>query len=807
MQLDTDELLDAQELAREEALAQRVEAFGASLAKKRSEAVAARKNSGIEEEWRAAEDAYQGVDDANRGSTGMAKPVSPDGGLVSAPQRAVAMTRSTLVLNITRPYVDAAAARVADMLLPTDDSPWSIRPTPQPTLARPVQMPAQPPQPPQPAPGMAPAGPGGPEGAPGLSPGMPGMPPGAAPQAPPPPDPQQQAAMQMQAEQGQAKASAERATEQISDWLVECQWHAEVRKLIEDCARLGTGILKGPTPHMAKLRAMRPDESGTMVLEVLETLAPESRCISPWNFYPDPACGEDVRDGSGVWERDTLSAKALRELKRTPGYLAEQIDAALEEGPQDKDSDAQGATGGSGASDRDVYTVWYYHGVAEREDLEAAEVDVPEEGDVTAYCVVTMVNNRVIKAALNPLDSGDFPYDVMPWQRKQGLPYGTGVAMQISVPQRMVTGAVRNLLDNAGLSSGPQIAMRRGAITPADGRWELTPRKFWWIKEDADVQAVDQAFKVFNIPTMQQELHNIVQFALKMAEDVTGMPALMQGQNTNAPDTVGGMQMLQNNAGTVLRRIARLFDDRVTEPHIRRYYEWLMLYGEDEGAKGDFQIDARGSTALVERDMQSQAIVQMGQLASNPNFGIDPQKWFTEMLKSQRLDPERFLMDEDEKAQMAQQPPPVAPQVEVAQIRTQGELQKAEMARQTALEKAQMDNQARMQTAQQTVQASVQKMQVDTDRDLVYVQAQQSRDQANHMAVMAQLELKRELAMLDYANKREMSLEQVKAELAKEAMKINATKELAGLKAPADLLPKPPVEPPGRAPSGESYQK
>lgn len=771
----------------EQLLIERVEAFGTSLARKRDEAVSARRECGIEEEWHAAEDAYQGVDDASRGDSKMAKPVSPDGGIVTSARSRTA-TRSTVVMNITRPYVDAASARVADMLLPTDDTPWGLSPTPKPQLLNKAVMttPLAPPSQPQGMPGQPPE-----------MAGMPGMPPGI-----PPPEPTAQALAD--AEEQQAKDACEVATTQIEDWLVQCQWHAEVRKMIEDCARLGTGILKGPTPARRKHRKMQ-QANGEIKLVIEESICPESRCISPWNLYPDGACGENVQDGSGVWERDALSAKALRELKKLDGYIESQIDKVLDEGPG-----AKGEVGYQSkvkASDRDVFDVWYYHGCADREDLDAAGVDVPEEGDVTAHCVVTMVNNRVIKAAINPLDSGEFPYDVMAWQRKAGLPYGTGVAMQINVPQRMLTGAVRNMNDNAGLSAGPQIVARKGSISPADGKWEMTPRKFWWANEDADPGAVQQAFMVFNIPTMQQELLNIAQYAMKMAEDVTGLPAMMQGQNTNAPDTVGGMQMMQNNAGTVLRRIARLFDDKVTEPHIRRYYEWLMLYGDDDAAKGDFQIDARGSTALVERDMQNQSIMQMGALATNPAFGIDPQKWFTEMLKSQRLDPVRFLMDEEQKAAMAQQPPPVDPALEIAKMRAEMEMQKAQLTTQAALQKAQMDNQTRVQTSEQEVAASVEKMRIDTDRDREFVMSHANRDQAMHMAKMAELELKRELAMLEYAQKNGVTLEKIKADLAKKVMDINATKELAGLKAPASMLPTPPVEPPGVAPKGESYAK
>jgi DNA-directed RNA polymerase alpha subunit len=81
------------------------------------------------------------------------------------------------------------------------------------------------------------------------------------------------------------------------------------------------------------------------------------------------------------------------------------------------------------------------------------------------------------------------------------------------------------------------------------------------------------------------------------------------------------------------------------------------------------------------------------------------------------------------------------------------------------------------------------------------------RDQTNAQAKMVELELKRELAMLQYANANSMKLEEVKARLAETAMKLNATKELAGMKASADLMPKPPIEPPGKAPAGQSFQK
>ena len=183
--------------------------------------------------------------------------------------------------------------------------------------------------------------------------------------------------------------------------------------------------------------------------------------------------------------------------------------------------------------------------------------------------------------------------------------------------------------------------------------------------------------------------------------------------------------------------------------------------------------------------MQNQAIIQMGNLVMNPAFGVDPEKWFSEYLKALRLDLQRFQMDDAKKQQLQNQPPPKAPAVEAAQIRAS----------------------AQVQTAQIKEQGATQRAAIDTDRDAVYVQAENDRTRLEHEDRMTEYALKRELAMLDYANKRNLSLEQVKADLAQTAMKLQTTKELAASKASADQMPTPPIEPAGRAPAGESYQK
>lgn len=783
-----------------------LESLGTSLSAKRREAIAARAASGIENEWTGDEEFYQGYDDKNKSEfTNTASKPTESGNS----SEMVKSAGSTVFPNITQPYVDAAAARVGDMLLPTDDRNFAIEPTPIPDLMElmnqsGVQMPpdAMPPaamQPPM-QPGMPPMG-GTAEGMPqpgmesGMPPGMPGQPPAM------PPDPVMQAVIEAKVAFDKAKAEAtrkaEKAQTRIDDWLSESQYHAEARKMIDDAAKLGSGVMKGPVPVKRRVKKWEKID-GVSALKMLDEIKPGSFRVDPWNFYPDGACGESIHNGAYTFERDSLTEKKLEDLKGMAGYIDAQIDKCIDEGPKSGETDHHIQIN---HQKKKQFDIWYFHGSIKTEELEAAGCDCG--GEKKSYpAMITMVNDRVIRASLNPLDSGEFPYDVIPWKRRPGLPWGVGVARQMRTPQRIVVAATRNMMDNAGLGAGPQIIVRRG-VEPENNIWEIKPLKIWIEGDGADGQA-GVPFSSVVIPMLQAELMAIIQMGMKMAEDVTGMPQLMQGNQGAAPDTVGGMQILNNNSNSVLRRIARLFDSSITEPHIRRYYNWLMEYSESDDEKGDFNIVARGSSALVERDIQSKEIVQVIQMSINPAFGLNPKKAIAEFLKSRRFDPAAFEYSEEELKQLQSQQPPPPPQIEVAKIRADVEMQKTDKVIQKDLQVAQMENET-MQT----------RITTDTDRDRAYVDAERERTVTEHEATMQELNMRWQLAQLDYANKNAMQLEDVKAKLADTAMKLRTQKELSFAAQDVDVrkhfnppqVIKPAIEPAGRAQDGQAFQQ
>src|SRR5271154_5415565 len=116
-----------------------LDAIGVAIAFKREEAKTARSTSGIETTWKDAEEAYIGIDDANRHEfqdARWSKPMSSDGPVTTGRMPQNRDHRSTAFVRITARYVDAGAAKLSEILLPPDDKAFSFSEMPVPELIK-----------------------------------------------------------------------------------------------------------------------------------------------------------------------------------------------------------------------------------------------------------------------------------------------------------------------------------------------------------------------------------------------------------------------------------------------------------------------------------------------------------------------------------------------------------------------------------------------------------------------------------------------------------------------------------------------
>ncbi len=813
-------------------------AIGVEIASKREEAKAHRSSSGVEATWAECEDAYIGMDDANRhefAKSHWSKSVSMTGPVTTSKAPQAQDHRSTVYLRLTSRYVDAGTAKLGEILLPADDKAFSFSEMPVTELLKAAEDESQvvhdglgvpltrplrkgetpPPAPPAlPAPAAAaPPGAQAPAAPPGAAPlptlGALTAPAAAPPGAAPPRVPltvKDLATEHIETARKRAKAAETR----ISDWMTQTGYRGEIRKVIHDAARIGVGVLKAPTPRTKRVMAVTTGDDGRIDIEFKETIVPASSWADPWNIFPDPACGENIQDGDYCFERDHMSARKVRELKRLPGYIGAAIDKVLEEGPNKANTSEsrQGETKGR-------YEVWYFYGMLSKDEVcainrAAGNPSAWNEGlDEEAHVIVTLINDSVVRATINPLDSGKFPFHSLPWQRRAQHWAGVGVAEQMRTPQKVANAALRALLNNAGKSAGSQLVVDMAAIRPADGSWAITPDKIWE-KTQEGPSDVRQAMMAIEIPNVGEALMNIITLAERFAEETTSIPLIAQGQSgATTPDTLGATQLQNNNANQLLRAIGYAFDDFITEPVVRQYYEWLLLDPDvPNEEKGDFQIDAHGSIALVERAIQDQSIATMAQMAMQPAYGIDPKKWAKLFIASKRLSPDDLMYSKEDQAKIDAAPPPEAPAVTVAKIAADTAMKQL-AAKQTTEQQSQQSEERIAQAANTLEGGHVQ-------NEAQRVQAEQHRTQVDATVRLHQIAAERDLAIMQYANAHQISIDAAKVELAKTSMQLQTERDLnAANNSLAErhhqreiaARPPPPVQAPGRAAPGHAFDQ
>ncbi|MCS7070968.1 MAG: hypothetical protein NZM00_05640, partial [Anaerolinea sp.] len=322
--------------------------------------------------------------------------------------------------------------------------------------------------------------------------------------------------------------------------------------------------MKGPVAVNRVSRAWLPVETPTGVRWIkhsVSDLRPASFAVDPRFFYPDPTCGNDIQKGCGVFEKSYVSKKQLRELRREPGYIKHNIDLVLSQRPIHTPLSTPSLEGSrmySIESDGDVYEMWEFYGEFTVKELRAAGLGDPDpetgmslispdaDDNDALHGVCIMVNDIVIKMFLNPDPGGSYPYDVFNWKRDEDTIWGYGIPDQMRSQQLVIKHAWRIAMDSQTLTAGPQIIVRRDLIRPADGKWYLTPRKFWFANETLD--DVRKAFTIVEVNSRLNEQIAMIEAATKLADQETALPMMLQGERGSAPDTVGGMTILMNNA-------------------------------------------------------------------------------------------------------------------------------------------------------------------------------------------------------------------------------------------------------------------
>jgi hypothetical protein len=425
----------------------------------------------------------------------------------------------------------------------------------------------------------------------------------------------------------QAQLRADKMTIKIQDQFAQGGWEDAFNDFITDLVTYPSAFVKGPVVRRQRALGWKTDATGRTVVEPIERLGPEYERVDPFYIYPEPGIS-NINDGY-LFEYHPLSRMQLSDLIGVPGYDDDAIRKVLEIGNGlswiNEDVELQ-----KNEEERKYYS--YMRPTTEFDALEfwgkvsgkmlrewgLSEEDVPDEAreyDANVW----MVGNIVIKAVLNYDPLGEKPYAKTSFIKCPGAFWGKGIPEIIEDLQGVCNAAARALVNNMGISSGPQVEVNVERLPPNEDITQLAPWKIWQTINDP-VGSSAPAIRFTQPDSRATELVGVYDKFSRLADDHSGIPAYVYGDLNvqGAGRTSSGLSMLMGAAGKGIRQVVMHIDTDVVKPIVMRQFVYNMRYDEDESIKGDVEVIAKGAINLAVKETVNIRRIEFLNATANP---------------------------------------------------------------------------------------------------------------------------------------------------------------------------------------------
>lgn len=440
----------------------------------------------------------------------------------------------------------------------------------------------------------------------------------------------------------------------MHDQLVEANYERRLKEALLEACILGSGAIKGVTVGV-QVDERWAQGAGLWDMESIERPIPVLSSVSVFDLYPDPMA-TSVDECEGIFERHVIPRHRLKELAEQAQFDEDALADVLRASPTGNHRELQHETdrrtiSGITVVDENLvprYELLEYWGYLSGQEL--ADCGCQIEDDLGLYLAnVWICGGRTLKAKLSKQKPrNQLPFRIFPYEKVPHQFWGVGVARQMRDSQQVMNAGVRTLLDNLAISSGPQAEVNVALLAPGEDPREQKPWKIW-LRDGGD--PAYPAVRFFQPQPMQNAVAEVIDMFRRFADEETNMPSYTHGQaSAGLNKTASGMSMLMGAANVAIKSIVRNIDSYLVKPLIESLYHWNMQWNEDESIKGDMEVHAKGSTALIAKEVQSERLLQFAAMTANPidlNF-VDRLKILRSVAESMDIQPDKVLRDEAE---------------------------------------------------------------------------------------------------------------------------------------------------------------
>lgn len=425
-----------------------------------------------------------------------------------------------------------------------------------------------------------------------------------------------------------AESKCNRMKDKIADQFAQGGWVESFNDFITDLVTYPAAFIKGPVIRRQRTLGWAQGADGKTVPKPIERIAPEYERVNPFNIYPEPGI-TNINDGY-LFQHHPMTRSMLSDLIGVPGYDEQAIRALLSDNGTYASWIAETVTPQKDTEERkfgavrrptDMYDALEFWGKISGSMLREwglSPEEVPDEAQEYDACV-WLVGNYVLKAVLNYDPLGEKPYAKTSFIKCPGAFWGKGIPEIIADLQNVCNAAARALVNNMGISSGPQVEVNLERIAPNEEITNMFPWKIWQVVNDpvgTSAPAVRFSQPDDNSTTLMQ----VYERFSRLADDHSGIPAYLYGDLDvkGAGRTSSGLSMLMGSAGKGIRQVVMHVDTDVIKPVVTRQYIYNMRYDADESIKGDLQIQPRGAINLASKETMNARRVEFLTATMNP---------------------------------------------------------------------------------------------------------------------------------------------------------------------------------------------
>jgi len=448
-----------------------------------------------------------------------------------------------------------------------------------------------------------------------------------------------------------AETAAKRMEKKMLDQLEESSASKHLRHTAFEMALFGTGVLKGPFAYDKEYPNW--DEEGNYS-PIIKTV-PKVENVSLWNLYPD-SDAKNMDECEFVIQRHRLSFSELRNLKKRPYFRHDAIDTAVSMGTNYVrkwwEADLEDYRNSYDVERFEILEFW---GNIDKGSAEEAGLEIPTElEDLDTLQVNCWVcHNQIIRLVINPFTPKRIPYFAAPYELNPYSFFGVGLAENMTDTQALMNGFMRMAVDNAVLSGNLIFEIDETNLVPGQDL-ELYPGKVFRRQGGAPGQSLFGT----KYPNVSQENMMMFDKARQLADDATGIPSYSHGQTgvQGTGRTAAGISMLMGAAQISIKGVVKNIDDYLLQPLGEAFYAFNMQFDFDPDIRGDLEIKARGTESLMKNEVRSQRLLQLLQVAGNPNLAsfVKFPVVLRELAQAMDLDGEKLINDEREAFRQAE---------------------------------------------------------------------------------------------------------------------------------------------------------